>query len=106
MLHNAIQYDLGLFLPVTKIIHERNTVIGLVTLTILADKTGYIIGFHAIPGNTEQRDQLVFESRLAAKKIDQPLNILRRKKGRLPGIGFAVHVFIVGIFRVEMSDPI
>src|SRR5690242_3218404 len=65
-IHDVVQYRLGFFLFADKIVEVGITMVRLVALAILADKTvdvhGKVVG---VPGNAEQPVQLLLKGRLA-----------------------------------------
>ena len=79
--------------------------VGLVAVAVLPDKTRKVVHLVALPRNREELVQLRPERLAAGIETDQPLGIVRREERLLPSVGFAVHVFVIGILVVEGRDP-
>ena len=102
---NVVEQLLRTLLTADEVIQVRETVVGLVAVAVLPDKTRKVVHLVALPRNREELVQLRPERLAAGIETDQPLGIVRREERLLPSVGFAVHVFVIGILVVEGRDP-
>lgn len=81
--------------------------VGLVSLAVLPDERVDVLGdVVRIPGNGEERVEMLFEVGPALVEGNQSFRVMRCKEGRLPCVGLAVHVLVVGILRIEVLYPV
>ena len=78
---------------------------GLVTLTIITDETGQIVGLIVSPRLGKERVEFLFNGLFAGIKGNHTFRIMGSEEQRLPSIRFTIHIGIIRIIRIEIFDP-
>ena len=97
---------LGVGLAADETIVVGRAVVGLVAVAVLADEAREVVDLVARPGPGEERVEQRPEGLGTLVEADQPLRVVRREEGSLPGVRLAVHVFVVGVLRAEGGEPL